>query len=170
MYDYVYTIIERNIKMHSKKIAGFIIGSIGVGIVAGVALAVKSIIEDRVDLTVVTDKISEIDESDISDDTDEYCQADVLAKESDDKIRKYTDVHNNKADNINNLDYYFVPSKSTKSELIKKSSKVLKEYNEFNSLNNNTDYDEPPVNPMSSDFDDDEMDLSNLDFDNSTDL
>ena len=156
--------------MHSKKIAGFIIGSIGVGIAAGVALAVKSIIEDRVDLTVVTDKASDIDESDTDDDIDECCQADVLAKESEDKIRKYTDVRNNKADNIKNLDYCFVSSKSTNSESIKKPSKVLKEYNEFDSLNNNTDYDEPPVNPMSSDFDDDEMDLSELNFDNSTDL
>lgn len=151
--------------MHSKKIAGFVIGSIGVGIAVGVALAVKSIIEDRVDLTVVTDKTSDVDESEICDTTDEYCQADVLAKESDNKARKYTDVPNTKNDDINDLGYYFVPSES-----IKKPSKVLKDYNEFNSLQSNTDYNEPPINPMSSDFDDDEMDLSNLDFDNSTDF
>lgn len=151
--------------MHSKKIAGFVIGSIGVGIAAGVALAVKSIITNRVDLTVVTDKTSDVDESEICDTTDEYCQADVLTKESDNKARKYTDVPNTKNDDINDSGHYFVPSKS-----IKKPSKVLKNYNEFDSLNNNTDYNEPPINPMSSDFDDDEMDLSNLDFDNSTDF
>lgn len=154
--------------MHSKKIAGFVIGSIGVGIAVGVALAVKSIIEDRVDLTVVTDKTSDVDESEICDTTDEYCQADVLAKESDNKARKYTDVPNTKNDDINDSGHYFVPSES-----IKKPSKVLKDYNEFNSdfdsLQSNTDYNEPPINPMSSDFDD-EMDLSNLDFDNSTDF
>lgn len=155
--------------MHSKKIAGFIIGSIGVGIAAGVALAVKSIIEDRVDLTVVTDKASDIDESDTDDDIDECCQADVLAKESEDKIRKYTDVRN-KSDDIKDSGHYFVPFKSMKSESIKKPSKVLKEYNEFDSLRRNIDDNEPPVNPMSSDFNDDEMDLSELNFDNSTDL
>lgn len=151
--------------MHSKKIAGFVIGSIGIGIAAGVALAVKSIIEDRVDLTVVTDKTSDVDESEICDTTDEYCQADVLTKESDNKVRKYTDVRNNKADDINDSGHYFVPSES-----IKKPSKVLKDYNEFNTLQSNTDYDEPSVNPMSSDFDDDEMDLSELNFDGSTDI
>lgn len=154
--------------MHSKKIAGFVIGSIGVGIAVGVALAVKSIIEDRVDLTVVTDKTSDVDESEICGTTDEYCHADILSKESDNKARKYTDVHNNKADDINDSGHYFVPSES-----IKKPSKVLKDYNEFDSLSSlksNTDYNEPPINPMSSDFDDDEMDLSNLDFDNSTDF
>lgn len=151
--------------MHSKKIAGFVIGSIGVGIAVGVALAVKSIIEDRVDLTVVTDKISDVDESEICGTTDEYCHADILSKESDNKARKYTDVPNTKNDDINDSGHYFVPS-----DFIKKPSKVLKDYNEFNTLQSNTDYDEPPVNPMSSDFDDDEMDLSELNFDGSTDI
>ena len=48
--------------MHSKKIAKFLIGAIGIGIAAGVALAVKSIIEDKVDLTVVTEKDVEPDD------------------------------------------------------------------------------------------------------------
>lgn len=48
--------------MHSKKIAKFLIGAIGIGIATGVALAVKSIIEDRIDLTVVTEKDVEPDD------------------------------------------------------------------------------------------------------------
>lgn len=47
--------------MHSKTIAKFLIGAIGIGIATGVALAVKSIIEDKVDLTVVTEKDVELD-------------------------------------------------------------------------------------------------------------
>ena len=48
--------------MHSRKIAKFLIGAIGIGIVTGVALAVKSIIEDRIDLIVVTEKDVEPDD------------------------------------------------------------------------------------------------------------
>lgn len=48
--------------MHSRKIAKFLIGAIGVGIATGVALAVKSIIEDKIDLIVVTEKDVEPDD------------------------------------------------------------------------------------------------------------
>lgn len=48
--------------MHSRKIAKFLIGAIGIGIATGVALAVKSIIENKVDLTVVTEKDVEPDD------------------------------------------------------------------------------------------------------------
>lgn len=48
--------------MHSRKIAKFLIGAIGIGIATGVALAVKSIIEDKIDLIVVTEKDVEPDD------------------------------------------------------------------------------------------------------------
>lgn len=48
--------------MHSRKTAKFLIGAIGIGIATGVALAVKSIIEDKIDLIVVTEKDVEPDD------------------------------------------------------------------------------------------------------------
>lgn len=48
--------------MHSRKIAKFLIGAIGICIATGVALAVKSIIEDKIDLIVVTEKDVEPDD------------------------------------------------------------------------------------------------------------
>ena len=48
--------------MHTKRLAGVLICAVGVGIATGVALAVKSIIENQVDLTVVTEKDVEPDD------------------------------------------------------------------------------------------------------------
>lgn len=181
--------------MHSKKIAGFVIGSIGIGIAAGVALAVKSIIEDRVDLTVVTDKTDTHQNTDVTDGDDASWmnseKSDRTVSEQLDKAmntlksRKYTDLID---DNV--FEDFDEKSEMNDSVSKKKPSKKLTPYkastsifsrikaNKKSDVNNNindtTDNDflddELPVNPMSSDFDDDEMDLSNLDFDNSTDL
>lgn len=181
--------------MHSKKIAGFVIGSIGVGIAVGVALAVKSIIEDRVDLTVVTDKTDTHQNTDVTDGDDASWmnseKSDRTVSEQLDKAmntlksRKYTDLID---DNV--FEDFDEKSEMNDSVSKKKPSKKLTPYkastsifsrikaNKKSDVNNNindtTDNDflddELPVNHMSSDFDDDEMDLSELNFDNSTDF
>ena len=162
--------------MHKDKISSFFIGATCVGVAAGIALAVKSILENKIELTVVTEKSGESD--DLCKDNDSESIFKGNTKDEELIGDKFDDALHD--DEVNELRTSYA-KEPLHDDFIKpqtKPSKVLRPYITLNhSKSNNIADDEPSINQASDDieidyietddeaielnFDDSGLDLSN---------
>ena len=137
--------------MNKDKISSFFIGATCVGVAAGIALAVKSILENKVELTVVTEKSGDSDDLCKDNDSEPIFNGNTKDEELIDD-----EPHD---DEINELRTSYV-KESSHDNFIKpssKPSKVLRPYITLNHPKSDKMFDDKPtINPISDNFDADE--------------
>ena len=148
--------------MNKDKIPSFFIGATCVGVAAGIALAVKSILENKIELTVVTEKPVDSDDDSLKNSDSESSFDNKL---DGDKILD-DELHD---DEVNELRTSYV-KEPLHDDFIKpqtKPSKVLRPYITLNHPKSDNIHDDEPVSVYTDDeaieldLDDSGLDLSN---------